>query len=97
MNILITSAGTRGYLIRYFKKILRENGKIFAADCSKYAPALYEADNYFIIPAISNENYIKVLYKICLKNDVKGVISLNDVELPVLAQHKSKFMEKDIK
>jgi len=97
MNILITSAGTRGYLIRYFKKILRENGKIFAADCSKYAPALYDADNYFIIPAVSNENYINELYKICLKNKVKGVISLNDVELPVLAQHKSKFMDKDIK
>jgi len=97
MNILITSAGTRGYLIRYFKKSLKENGKIFAADCSKYAPALYDADNYFIIPAVSNENYIKELYKICLKNDVKGVISLNDVELTVLAQHKSKFMEKGIK
>ena len=97
MNILITSAGTRGYLIRYFKKSLKENGKIFAADCSKYAPALYDADNYFIIPAVSNENYIKELYKICLKNDVKGLISLNDVELPVLAQHKSKFMEKGIK
>jgi len=97
MNILITSAGTRGYLIRYFKKSLKESGKIFAADCSKYAPALYDADNYFIIPAVSNENYIKELYKICLKNDVKGLISLNDVELPVLAQHKSKFMEKGIK
>jgi carbamoyl-phosphate synthase large subunit len=97
MNILITSAGTRGYLIRYFKKILRENGKIFAADCSKYAPALYNADNYFIVPAASDENYISELYKICLKNDVKGIISLNDVELPLLAQHKSKFMEKGIK
>jgi len=97
MNILITSAGTRGYLIRYFKKELKEKGKIFAADCSKYAPALYDADNYFIIPAVSNENYINELYKICLKNDVKGVISLNDIELPVLAQYKSKFMEKGIK
>ena len=97
MNILITSAGTRGYLIRYFKKALKEKGKIFAADCSKYAPALYNADNYFIIPAVSDENYISELYKICLKNDVKGVISLNDVELPLLAQYKSKFMEKGIK
>jgi len=30
MNILITSAGTRGYLIKYFKKALKEKGKIFA-------------------------------------------------------------------
>jgi len=97
MNILITSAGTRGYLIKYFKKALKEKGKIFAADCSKYAPALYNADNYFIVPAVADKNYISELFKICLKNKVKGVISLNDIELPVLAQYKSKFMEKGIK
>ncbi|MBA7590498.1 hypothetical protein ES708_32622 [subsurface metagenome] len=65
MNILITSAGTRGYLIKYFKKILRENGKIFAADCSKYAPALYNADNYFIVLPVADKNYISELFKIC--------------------------------
>ncbi len=96
MNILITSAGTRGYLIRYFKKALKEKGKIFAADCSKYAPALYNADNYFIVPPASDKNYIDELFNICLKNDGKGVISLNDIELPVLAHYKSKFMEKGI-
>ena len=96
MNILITSAGTRGYLIRYFKKALKEKGKIFAADCSKYSPALYNTDNYFIVPTVADENYISELYKICLKNDVKGFVSLNDVELPVLAQHKSKFINKGI-
>ena len=97
MNILITSAGTRGYLIRYFKKELKEKGKIFAADCNKYAPALYNADNYFIVPPASDKNYIDELFNICLKNGIKGVISLNDIELPVLAQHKSKFMKKGIK
>ena len=61
MNILITSAGTRGYLIKYFKKALKEKGKIFAADCSKYAPALYNADNYFIVPPASDKNYIDEL------------------------------------
>ena len=96
MNILITSAGTRGYLIRYFKGALKEKGKIFAADCSKYAPALYNADNYFIVSPASDKNYIDELFNICLENDVKGVISLNDIELPVLALYKSKFMEKGI-
>lgn len=96
MNILITSAGTRGYLIRYFKETLKEKGKIFAADCSKYAPALYNADNYFIVPPASDKNYIAELFNICQKNGIKGVISLNDIELPVLAQYKSKFIEKGI-
>ena len=96
MNILITSAGTRGYLIKYFKKALKEKGKIFAADCSKYAPALYDADNYFIVPPASDKNYIDKLFNICLNNGIKGVISLNDIELPVLAQYKNKFIEKGI-
>lgn len=97
MNILITSVGIRGYLIRYFKNALKEKGKIFAADCSNYAPALYDADNYFILPRISESNYIDELFRICLINNINAVISLNDKELPILAQFKNKFIEKGIK
>ena len=97
MNILITSVGIRGYLIKYFRKALKNKGKIFAADCNRYAPALYDADNYFILPNVLEKNYINELFKICLTNDIKGIISLNDIELPILAQFKNKFLEKGIK
>lgn len=97
MNILITSVGIRGYLIKYFRKALKNKGKIFAADCNRYAPALYDADNYFILPNALEKNYINELFKICLTNDIKGIISLNDIELPILAQFKNKFLEKGIK
>ena len=97
MNILIISVGIRGYLIKYFREALKNKGKIFAADCSKYAPALYDADNYFILPSISEKNYIDELLKICLVNDIKAIISLNDKELPILAQSKNKFTHKRIK
>jgi len=97
LNILITSVGIRGYLIKYFKNALKEKGKIFAADCSKYAPALYDADNYFILPSISEKKYIDELFKICLINNIRAVISLNDKELPILAQFKNKFIKKGIK
>jgi carbamoyl-phosphate synthase large subunit len=97
LNILITSVGIRGYLIKYFGKALKNKGKIFVADCNRYAPALYDADNYFILPNALEKNYIKELFKICLTNDIKGIISLNDMELPILAQFKNKFLEKGIK
>lgn len=97
MNILVTSVGIRGYLIKYFRKALKNKGKIFAADFNRYAPALYDADNYFLLPDISEKNYINELFKICLTNDIKGIISLNDIELPILAQFKNKFLEKGIK
>jgi carbamoyl-phosphate synthase large subunit len=97
LNILVTSVGIRGYLIKYFRKALKNKGKIFAADCSKYAPALYDADYYFILPSISEKNYIDELLKICLVNNIKAIVSLNDKELPILAQSKNKFINKGIK
>ena len=66
-------------------------------DCSRYAPALYDADNYFILPNALKKNYINELFKTCLTNDIKSIISLNDIELPILAQFKNKFLEKGIK
>ena len=44
MNILILSCGTRNKIIQYFKKELKGQGKVIAADCWELAPALYEAD-----------------------------------------------------
>lgn len=91
MNILITSAGKRGYLIRYFKAALKGKGKVFAADCSQYAPALYDADDYFLIPPVSNCDYISTLEARCVEHSIAGIVSLSDLELPVLAENKDKF------
>ena len=97
MNILVTSVGIRGYLIKYFRNALRNKGKIFAADCNRYAPALYDADDYFILPKILEKNYIDELFRVCLINNIQAVFSLNDMELPILAQYKNKFIKKGIK
>ena len=97
MNILVTSAGIRGYIIRYFKESIGNEGKIFAADSSRYAPALYNADACFIIPQANKENYIDELLKLCIKNKIDGIVSLNDMELPVLAKNKKIFSDNNIK
>ena len=34
-------------------------------DCSELAPALYDADKYFIVPKIDSENYIDAILSIC--------------------------------
>jgi len=95
LNILVTSVGIRGYLIKYLKNALKEKGKIFAADCSKYAPALYDADNYFILPNISEKNCIDELLKICLINNI--IVSHNDKEIPILAKQRNDFNKRGIK
>ena len=55
------------------------------------APALYEADNYYIVPRISEENYVDIILGICQKENISGVFSLIDPELLILAQNKEKF------
>jgi carbamoyl-phosphate synthase large subunit len=93
MNILVLSCGTRNKIVQYFKKELSGNGLVFAADSSELAPALYEADKYFIVPKINDKNYLDMILSICQKNNIKAVISLIDQELSILAKHRQDFLD----
>ena len=93
MNILILSCGTRNKIIQYFKNELANEGMVLAADCSDLAPALYEADKYFIVPKIDDSRYLDIILSICRKNDVKAVLSLIDPELSLLAKNKQTFLD----
>ncbi|RAV30979.1 ATP-grasp domain-containing protein [Sinomicrobium soli] len=88
MNILFTCAGRRNYLINYFKEALRGGGQVFATDMQLTAPALVDADIAIQVPAIYSVEYIPSLVKIVRENNIKAIISLNDLELPVLSEVK---------
>lgn len=91
MNILFTCAGRRTYLLKYFKEQLGSDGKIIATDMQLSAPALSVADIKIQVPAVYAEDYIDKTLDICKKYDVKAVICLNDLELPILAENKDRF------
>lgn len=91
INILILSAGTRNKIVQYFKKTLGENGKVIATDMSAIAPAIYEADKYYIVPRITEPGYIDIIFDICKKENISGVLSLIDPELSLLAENEEKF------
>jgi carbamoyl-phosphate synthase large subunit len=91
MNILVLSCGSRNKIVQYIKKALNGKGLIIAADCSEIAPALYEADRYYIVPRITVDGYLDEIYGICRKESIAGVISLIDPELSVLAKHSQVF------
>lgn len=91
MNILILSAGTRNKIVQYFKRSLSGNGLVIATDMSELAPALYEADKYYVVPPMNAPNYLDTIYDICKENKVNGVLSLIDPELSLLAAHKDDF------
>lgn len=93
MNVLILSAGTRVKLIQYFKKAVGDRGRVVAADVSALAPAIYEADKYYIVPPISNPGYMESILSICREERIDGVLSLIDPELSLLAENQERLAE----
>jgi len=91
MNILILSAGTRNKVVQYFKKAFAGHGRVIATDMSELAPAVYEADQFYKVPRMTAEGYIDVIFDICKKEKITGVLSLIDPELSLLAKHKEDF------
>lgn len=90
-NILILSAGTRNKIVQYFKETLKDEGLVIATDMSELAPAIYEADKHYVVPPMSAPGYIDTILDICKKEQVKGVLSLIDPELSLLAAHEEDF------
>ena len=95
-NILVLSCGTRNKVIQYFKKALTakdgsRTGRVIATDMSAIAPAIYEADAYYIVPRMTAEGYIDVIFDICQKEKITAVLSLIDPELSLLASHAAQF------
>lgn len=90
MNILLTSVGRRSYMINYFKEVLQGQGMVHASN-SAYTHALVHADAYTVTPMIYDEGYIDYLINYSKANDIKAIISLFDIDLPVLAKNKTRF------
>lgn len=86
MNILLTSAGRRAYIVDYFRQA-QGVGNVYASN-SNYTIALKHADGYFISPLIYSDDYIPSIINFCKEKDIKVVLSLFDIDLLVLAKHR---------
>lgn len=96
MNILLTSAGRRTYLVEYFKQALEDDGKVYASN-SIMTYTLRQADGFVLTPQIYDAEYVDFLINYCTDNNIEAIISLFDIDLAVLANAKSKFAEHGIK
>lgn len=95
MNILLTSVGRRTYLVEYFKQALNGEGNVFAAN-SEYTYTLSQADSYVLTPLIYSDEYIPFILNYCITNDIDVVISLFDIDLPILSKNKKLFKDSNI-
>lgn len=93
MNILITSVGTRNKIIQYFKNEIDGNGKVIATDMSELAPAIYEADKFYIVPSMKDPMYIDKILEICKIEKIDAIFTLIDPEISLIAKNKKRFIE----
>lgn len=96
LNFLLTSVGRRSYLVKYFKQALNGNGKVFVANSSSQNPAFQVADGSVVTPLIYDDEYIPFLLKYCREKRICAIISLFDIDLPILAKHKELFKENGV-
>ncbi len=99
-NILITSAGKRVALTRYFKEALVKffpEAKVYTTDMNpEMAPAGYVSDGCFKVPKVTDSKYSELLLQICEENEVGMVIATIDTELLLLAELKEVAAKKNI-
>lgn len=99
-NILITSAGKRVSLVRFFQNELRHGsaeGKVYTSELNpSMAPAGYVSDGCFAVPRVTADEYLDVLIQLCHDHGVKLVIPTIDTELLLLAEQKERLIGEDI-
>ncbi len=99
-NILITSAGKRVALTRYFKETLRRffpEAKVYTTDMRPdMAPAAYVSDGCFAVPRVTAPEYPDLLLSLCLEHGVGIIVPTIDTELMVLAAQKERFLAEGI-
>lgn len=93
MNVLLTSVGRRAYMVKYFKNAVGESGKVYASNSDDKTSAFNYADGSVITPLIYDEKYIPFLLDYCKEKKIDILVSLFDIDLPVLAGNKEKFAE----
>lgn len=95
-NILFCSAGRRTKLLQFFRESLDTNSRIIAVDNQSTAPALYFADNQYVVPRITDPSYLGRLLEICKENEVKAITTLIDPEIEMLAKNRQLFLDNGI-
>ncbi len=93
MNILLTSVGRRAYMVKYFKDALQGNGAVHVCNSDDKTVAFHYADKAVISPLIYDENYIPFLLNYCKENKIDILLSLFDIDLPILSRNKDNFAQ----
>jgi carbamoyl-phosphate synthase large subunit len=97
MNVLVSSAGRRGALIRLIRDTIQPlGGRVFAVDCAAWSSACRLADGWRVIPPFANEQFFDSLVAFCRQHSIRLIIPTHDRELPIYAKLRPLFAELGI-
>lgn len=91
MNVLLTSVGRRAYMVKFFKNAVGADGQVHVCNSDDRTVAFCYADQSVVSPLIYDDNYIPFLLAYCERNKIDILVSLFDIDLPVLAKHRADF------
>ncbi|PLA74892.1 hypothetical protein CYQ88_03025 [Hydrogenovibrio sp. SC-1] len=96
-NLLITSVSKKVGLVKAFiKEAKKENIKVFGADVTKDAVALYFCDNFFILPHRNDADFLCDLVRNCKKRRIKFILPTSDGDLIFFAKNRTILSENNI-
>lgn len=79
-----------------FRESMQGCGKIVATDLSPVAPALFFADETYLVPRITALDYFDRVLEICEKSEIKAITTLIDPEIELLANHRKELLAKGV-
>ena len=99
MNVLVTSVGRRGQLVKHLQMRLAEfdpRPLLLTADASSLAPGRYLSDASYPLPLTDNDSYLTLLLDLCVREEISLVIPTIDTELELLAANTHVFSAQGV-
>lgn len=91
MNVLLSSVGRRGYLVKYFRSAVLPAGKVIATNCVADTTGMLAAECRYVIPEAGDPKFVDALLSVCKDHDVGLLFSLHDWEAPFIAKASLRF------
>ncbi len=97
INVLFSSVGRRVELVKYFDRARKKLGiksNLIGIDIEETAPALNFVDKYYLVPRVTNDNFIEKVLEICKKEKISLIVPTIDTELLLYSQNKERFKKE---
>lgn len=92
MKILLTAIGKRVQLIKHLKK----SNYVVGVDSGDIAPAMHFVDSFHKVPKCYEENFIDILFNICVQEKIDMLIPLYEKEFIRLCDNRKKFEDRGV-